>query len=53
MPVFAKIASYGVLIALAGAEVDYSRYVNPLIGGEGEFPGLACRRFCLCMKLQC
>ena len=31
-----------VLLALSvAAQVDYSQYVNPLIGSEGPFPGLA------------
>lgn len=29
------------LIFRAAAQVDYSQYVNPLIGSEGPFPGLA------------
>lgn len=29
------------LVHLAAAYVDYSQYVNPFIGGEGPFPGLA------------
>lgn len=26
---------------LASSQVDYSQYVNPLIGSEGPIPGLA------------
>ncbi|KAK4899433.1 hypothetical protein LTR27_003166 [Elasticomyces elasticus] len=34
--------TFGLLSAgLAAAQVDYSQYVNPLIGSEGPFPGLA------------
>lgn len=29
------------LVACAAAQVDYTPYVNPLIGSEGPFPGLA------------
>ncbi|KAK5698969.1 hypothetical protein LTR97_006618 [Elasticomyces elasticus] len=36
------LSTFGLLSAgLAAAQVDYSQYVNPLIGSEGPFPGLA------------
>jgi hypothetical protein len=31
-----------LLLAAAVSAVDYSKYVNPFIGGSGPFPGLAC-----------
>jgi hypothetical protein len=30
-----------LLAPLASSQVDYSQYVNPLIGSEGPIPGLA------------
>lgn len=31
------------LTGTASAQVDYSQYVNPFIGGMGPFDGLACK----------
>jgi len=41
----AALSSLGLLAllwtAFAAAQVDYSQYVNPFMGSEGPFPGLA------------
>lgn len=37
----AKICLFPVLATQAVAQIDYSQYVNPFIGGEGPMPGLA------------
>lgn len=31
------------LLNTASAQVDYSQYVNPFIGGQGPIEGLACK----------
>lgn len=35
------LASVALLASTNAQDVDYSKYVNPLIGGSGPFPGLA------------
>lgn len=35
------LISLTLSILAANAQTDYSKYVNPLIGSEGPFPGLA------------
>jgi hypothetical protein len=30
-----------LLVGSAASQIDYSQYVNPLIGSEGPIPGLA------------
>jgi hypothetical protein len=32
-----------VVSGVAGAQVDYSQFVNPLLGSEGGIPGYACQ----------
>lgn len=35
------ISSLALIAQCANAQVDYSKYVNPFIGGEGPIPGQA------------
>lgn len=38
---FPRVPFLASILPLVAAQVDYSQYVNPFIGSEGPFPGLA------------